>query len=190
MEFGDKLVEARKGKGFSQEQLADQLGVSRQAISRWEAGAVFPDIANLKKIIELFDVSADYLLNDDCTQDKDVNDLKNIHKSQKRRMYRISLILLLLGVIGMGILILLSSQIPAIEMIPFISYDEADIPSGQEEAGQDILYVPKKVYSLIPFLDYYHLNLIAAGFLIMILGGIVLLIYENTKKALVMRINL
>lgn len=36
MEFGDKLIEQRKMRGFSQEQLADKLGVSRQAISRWK----------------------------------------------------------------------------------------------------------------------------------------------------------
>ena len=61
MRFEEKIVELRKAKGLSQEELAEQLGVSRQAVSRWELGQTLPDISNLLQLCELFGVSADYL---------------------------------------------------------------------------------------------------------------------------------
>lgn len=65
MSFADKLIQLRKAKGLSQEDLADSLGVSRQAISRWEQGNTFPDLLNLQKIMKVFGVSADYLICDE-----------------------------------------------------------------------------------------------------------------------------
>ena len=65
MKFHDKLIKLRKSKGISQEELAEMLDVSRQAISRWELGSTLPDIPNLLKISELFNVSTDYLIRDD-----------------------------------------------------------------------------------------------------------------------------
>ena len=47
MTFGEKLTGLRKREGLSQEALAEQLGVSRQAVSRWEQGAALPDAAKL-----------------------------------------------------------------------------------------------------------------------------------------------
>lgn len=65
MKFEEKIVELRKTKGLSQEELAEQLGVSRQAVSRWEIGQTLPDITNLVQLCELFGVSADYLVRDE-----------------------------------------------------------------------------------------------------------------------------
>lgn len=65
MTFAEKLVRLRKASGLSQEALALELHVSRQAISRWELGSAMPDSPNLLQISKLFQVSADYLLNDD-----------------------------------------------------------------------------------------------------------------------------
>lgn len=65
MRFEEKIVELRKAKGLSQEELAEQLGVSRQAVSRWELGNTLPDIPNLVQLCELFSVSADYLVRDE-----------------------------------------------------------------------------------------------------------------------------
>ena len=62
MTFKEKLIQLRKQSGFTQEQLADRLGVSRQAISRWELGESTPDLTNLRNISELFHVSSDYLI--------------------------------------------------------------------------------------------------------------------------------
>ena len=65
MKISDKLIELRKGKGWSQEEFAEKLDVSRQAISRWENGTALPDAHNIVRISKLFNVTADYLLNDD-----------------------------------------------------------------------------------------------------------------------------
>lgn len=60
--LGDKLYQLRKDKGISQEELADKLGVSRQAISKWERGEALPDTDNLISIAKLYEVSLDELV--------------------------------------------------------------------------------------------------------------------------------
>lgn len=62
--FGEKLKQARKSAGLTQEQLAEKLMVSRQAVTKWEADRGLPDIGNIKRIAGLLDVSIDYLLDD------------------------------------------------------------------------------------------------------------------------------
>lgn len=65
MELKDKLLMLRKEKNLSQQQLADQLNVSRQSISKWELGESQPDISNIVLLSEIFHVSTDYLLKDE-----------------------------------------------------------------------------------------------------------------------------
>lgn len=62
MTFGEKLLFLRKIKGLSQEQLAAQVTVSRQAVSKWELGEAMPDTENILQISKLFGVTTDYLL--------------------------------------------------------------------------------------------------------------------------------
>jgi transcriptional regulator with XRE-family HTH domain len=57
MTFGEKLKEARKEAGLSQEQLAQKLSVSRSAVAKWESDKGMPDVNNLKAISQLLDVS-------------------------------------------------------------------------------------------------------------------------------------
>ncbi len=72
MRFEEKLTQLRKARGITQEQLAEQLGVSRQAVSRWESGDSTPDMLNLVGICRYFGVSSDYLINDDFSSDEDI----------------------------------------------------------------------------------------------------------------------
>ena len=65
MKLEEKIFKLRKGKGMSQEELAEKLNVSRQAVSRWEMGTAQPDVQNLLQISKLFDVTTDYLLGAD-----------------------------------------------------------------------------------------------------------------------------
>ena len=65
MNLPEKLVLLRKQKGLTQQELAETLQVSRQAISRWEVGSAAPSTDNLKELSNLYDVSVDYLLGDD-----------------------------------------------------------------------------------------------------------------------------
>lgn len=62
MELKDRIALARKQAGLSQEQLGDQLGVSRQAVSKWEAGQANPDVTYVAAMCRLFGVSSDWLL--------------------------------------------------------------------------------------------------------------------------------
>ncbi len=62
MEIAKRLQELRKKMGYSQEQVAEMLGISRQAVSKWESGQGNPDIDNVIKLTEIYDVSADYIL--------------------------------------------------------------------------------------------------------------------------------
>ncbi|MBQ6304864.1 MAG: helix-turn-helix domain-containing protein [Clostridiales bacterium] len=64
MIFSEKLKLIRKSKGLTQEELADKLDVSRQAVAKWESGQIYPDIGNLIQISNLFNVTVDYLVRD------------------------------------------------------------------------------------------------------------------------------
>ena len=65
MILADKIIENRKKNGWSQEELADKLGVSRQSVSKWEGAQAVPDMKKILQLAELFNVSTDYLLRDD-----------------------------------------------------------------------------------------------------------------------------
>ena len=62
MIFADKLIQLRKQKGWSQEELAEKLDVTRQSVSKWESAQSIPDLERILQISEMFDVSLDYLL--------------------------------------------------------------------------------------------------------------------------------
>ena len=64
MSFQEQLQTLRKAKGLSQEKLAEFLGISRQAVAKWEVGQSYPDIARLISLSDLFKVSIDKLVND------------------------------------------------------------------------------------------------------------------------------
>ena len=61
MSFENNLIKLRKQKGWSQDELAENLDLSRQAISKWENGTSKPDIDNIKRISKVFDVGIDEL---------------------------------------------------------------------------------------------------------------------------------
>lgn len=62
MSIAERIQELRKQSGYSQEQVAEMLGLSRQAISKWESGQGKPEIDNIVKLTEIYNVSADYIL--------------------------------------------------------------------------------------------------------------------------------
>ena len=65
MNIADRIQHLRKVKGISQEELANQIGVSRQSVSKWESGQAKPDLDKIIALSNIFDVSTDYLLKDD-----------------------------------------------------------------------------------------------------------------------------
>ena len=104
MKFEEKLIKLRKSNGMSQEQLAEKLGVSRQAISRWESGDSTPDMINLLGLCECFKVSSDYLIHDDYESDEDMpivqeknEEITNI-RAKRKEYHLVSAICFLLAV--------------------------------------------------------------------------------------------
>lgn len=95
MKLSEKIIQLRKVNSWSQEDLAEKLDISRQAISRWENGTALPDSNNLLQLSKLFNVTADYLLNEDYTSDNDIPCLKEASESldaQKKNYGKLSLI--------------------------------------------------------------------------------------------------
>ena len=96
MTLGEKIKEARKQCGLSQEQLAEKMAVSRSAVAKWEANNGLPDIDNLKALAQLLNVSIDYLLDDGEVIDEvvmrepyNLSDYgKDIKKKKKDRVIR------------------------------------------------------------------------------------------------------
>lgn len=69
MILADKIINERKKNGWSQEELAEKLSVSRQSISKWEGAQAVPDLQRILKMAEIFNVSTDYLLKDEIEAD-------------------------------------------------------------------------------------------------------------------------
>ena len=96
MTLSEKIVKLRKAHRWSQEDFAEKLYVSRQAISRWENGTALPDAQNVLQISKMFGVTTDYLLNDDYESDKDIPAIQNATQeteyiiSKKRRGHLIA----------------------------------------------------------------------------------------------------
>ncbi len=82
MEFNEKLQELRKNKGLTQEELAEELYVSRAAVSKWESGRGYPSIDSLKDISKYFSVSVDDLL----SGEKLLSIAEKEHKTNTRNM--------------------------------------------------------------------------------------------------------
>lgn len=78
MNFCNNLQKLRKNKNISQEQLAEELGVSRQAVSKWESGASYPEMDKLVLLCKIFNCNLDDLINKDITQIEDLSSSKKI----------------------------------------------------------------------------------------------------------------
>ena len=101
--LSEKLYKLRKNSGLSQEQLAEQLNVSRQAISKWESGTAVPESEKLITISNYFGVSVDYLLKD---EEEQVQPSSNITEENPKTIAGI--IICIAGMVAMVIWGLLS----------------------------------------------------------------------------------
>lgn len=72
MTLGEKISKSRKENNYTQEQLADILGVSRQSVSKWESDIAYPETEKLIELGKLFDCSMDYLLKENITEKSDI----------------------------------------------------------------------------------------------------------------------
>lgn len=114
MNFNEKLIELRKSKGLSQDELGNALGVSRQTISKWELAQSYPDFQRLVLLSDYFGLSLDALVKDIEVQDvRDKNlsekQLSSIYEdisSAKSTINKVVNILCIIGVVGLTLAIL------------------------------------------------------------------------------------
>lgn len=143
--FGEKLKALRKKNNLTQEQLAEKLSVSRQAIAKWETDAGLPDIENMKNIAMFFGVSVDYLV--DNITEKDISLSQKFHYAE----FAAALIGIVLGIIaqnfefGFVMTLLIPSLIFAVEKIVLdMNYQRKKDSISRKENLKDVL--PKNWY--------------------------------------------
>lgn len=120
MTFAEKLVRLRRREGLSQEALAEALGVSRQAVSRWEQGTALPDAAKLLPCAQYFSVSVDWLLDDEqaweelADSGRKAAEEEALARNGNWRWYLAGGIVTGVGVLGMAVMGILSSLFPVV----------------------------------------------------------------------------
>ena len=145
MMLGEKLQKLRKARGWSQEELAGKIEVSRQAISRWESGETLPDAANLLKLSDLFGVTSDYLLRDEETGSSISTTV--IEKPSQTKKFGIAFwgkVMMICSISCFAIIWLLSTFIKSYENVSWVE-------NGTHYFGS------RPGYSLFGFIDVYHL---------------------------------
>ena len=172
MKLSEKIVNLRKARNMSQEELAEKLGVSRQAVSRWEVGSALPDASNILQLSKLFGVSADYLLNDDYKgeapapiKSKSVSSIAGtiINKI-------ISLCVAGFGFAGNFVIYVISRFVEV--SVPFRYYDYK----------ADTYYITSRSdYSYRYFIEEYHLELLTVMFWLMLIVGLFIAFVPKDK---------
>lgn len=120
MTFGEKLTRLRKREGLSQEALAERLGVSRQAVSRWEQSAALPDAAKLLPCARLFRVEVEWLLDDARGWEDQAQSAEPAQETETRaahgdrRWYIAGGIVTGAGALGLVVMGILSAVFPAV----------------------------------------------------------------------------
>ncbi len=172
MTFGEKLQSLRRQSGLSQEQLASQLTVSRQAVSKWELDNSLPDTENIIQLSKLFNVSIDYLLDDDIENTDDISVVKENTIALESKFHNtiemiIGIICAGIGLLGNITLLVLSTmiQVPVTKKLV--------MPDGSVSyyGGGDILG-----YSFWGFIENFHLVAILIILVILLIVGTILLV--------------
>ena len=164
MTFGEKLQLLRKQNGLSQEQLASQLTVSRQAISKWELDTSLPDTENIIQISNILDVSIDYLLKEDAEQGNESTPPNQNHTAIANKSLT-SKIMMLVGGVGILVFWILSSVFPAV--------------TSYAEAGSDTAIVK---YGLPAFLEIHNMKLLFILCCITFIAGLIMFFYPIIKS--------
>lgn len=166
MKLNEKILEQRKKLGLSQEELAERLNVSRQAVSRWEVGSAQPDASNVLQLSKLFGVTADYLLNDEYESDRDVPIVRRTERTANERLEQIGgICLAAFGLLGNFIIYIISRMVPV--MVPVVIWE-----NGKRMYHWNSTYTD---YNWYYFVREHNLELLTALFFLLIAAGLVLL---------------
>ncbi len=131
MNFNEKLLTLRKNAGMSQDALAEKLGVTRQAVSKWELGTAMPETENIAKLAQIFDVTADYLLGHTVVEKPNViSGLKKIKNTLKQHgstiLFIIYIILMALFLFNMRIFTINCARAVTHSIKPFFWWTMAE----------------------------------------------------------------
>ncbi len=171
MTLSEKILDLRKKAGLSQEELAEKLDVSRQAVSRWEVGSAMPDAANVAQLARLFGVTADYLLNDDYASDGDVPAVKRTDAAARMWIRRsVALCASAFGLFGNFFIYILSRFIEV--PVPRVYYEDGK--KWYEWAGYT-------GYSYRWFVEEHKLKIIVIACWLLLAAGLVYVLL-NTEK--------
>lgn len=178
MTLPEKILRLRKQSGMSQEELAQKLEVSRQAVSRWEVGSAQPDASNILQLSRLFGVTADYLLNDDYESDRDLPAVRNTETTAKWRMKRIILgYAAAMGLLGNFIIYILSRAIEV--AVPRVRVENGvkTYTWNADLTGRSFKY----------FVQEYDLQLLVWAFWIIFAAGLIGLVLSSGRvRALIL----
>ena len=136
MTFGEKLTRLRKREGLSQEALAEKLGVSRQAVSRWEQSTALPDAAKLLPCAKLFSVNVEWLLDDARNWEDQAQSAEPAQETETRaahgdrRWYIAGGIVTGAGALGLVVMGILSAVFPAVVSEAPIGADWVHVYTG------------------------------------------------------------
>ena len=160
MKLSDKIIKLRKANGWSQEELAEKLNVSRQAISRWEGASAQPDATNILQLSKLFDVTTDYLLNDEFESDNDLTKVKQLNSDgiHQIMIFMVTLEVMILIIQFMTTIILQNVFFGILSFIPFVAVIggfEYGYQKKSTEATEITKTFRKKFYKISVWLGAY-----------------------------------
>ena len=178
MILSEKVLKLRKQSGMSQEDLAEKLGVSRQAVSRWEVGAAQPDASNILQLSKLFNVSTDYLLNDGYESEGYIPRSMNREQKDPNRIKKIiSLCVSAFGLFGNFVIYILSRFIAV--YVPIVFYKD----------GKRWYQLPGRLgYSYKYFIKEHHLGFLITVFWILFAAGLTAVFLNRERVEKIARI--
>lgn len=170
MILADKIIMLRKKNGWSQEELASELSISRQSVSKWESGASIPDLDKVLKLSQIFGVSTDYLLKDQMEEidfsEADEPDEAGRHVSMEEADRFLSLTERLSKQIGAGVALFILSPICILLLAALAESGKSNVTENMAGGfGAAIILI-----------------LVAIGVVICIISGVQLSRYEYLEK--------
>lgn len=172
MKLNEKILTLRKKQGLSQEELAEKLNVSRQAVSRWEVGSAQPDASNVLQLSKLFGVTADYLLNDEYESDRDVPIVRITESNAREGLRKIwGICAAGFGLLGNFIIYIISRMVPV--MVPVVTWENGEKWYTYSSGHTD--------YSYRYFVKEHNLELLTVLFWLLIAAGLGMIFYKKLK---------
>lgn len=160
MKLSDKIIRLRKLNGWSQENLAEKLNVSRQTISRWEGATAQPDASNILQLSKLFGVTTDYLLNDEYESDDDLPKVKEAKSDglDQIMIFLVTLEVMILIIQFLSTIILQNVFWGILSLLPFVAVIggfEYTYQRRKNESNETTKTFRKKFYKISAWLGTY-----------------------------------